>query len=148
MVSNETAKTSVPRVISVEDNPADVRLVEEGIKASGVELELEVIHSGGRAIEQFQTIDSDAVTAQPDLVLLDLNLPDRSGFDVLETIRTETDFQDVPVVVISSSNSNDDIRRVYELSANAYVTKPVDPDEYIQMLQATVNFWIRRSSNT
>jgi CheY-like chemotaxis protein len=148
MVSNETAKTSVPRIISVEDNPADVRLVEEGIKASGVELELEVIHSGGRAIEQFQTIDSDAVTAQPDLVLLDLNLPDRSGFDVLETIRTETDFQDVPVVVISSSNSNDDIRRVYELSANAYVTKPVDPDEYIQMLQATVNFWIRRSSNT
>lgn len=145
-MSNEVAETSVPTVIAIEDNPADVRLVEEGIEAAGIDLELQVIHSGGRATEQLRAIDADAVAAHPDLILLDLNLPDKSGFDVLQTIRTETEFQDVPAVVISSSKSDDDIRRVYELSANAYVTKPVDPDEYIQMVKATVNFWILRST--
>lgn len=143
-MSNEISETSVPRVISIEDNPADVRLTEEGIEAAGIDLELQVIHSGGQATEQLRAID--AVAAYPDLILLDLNLPDKSGFDVLQTIRTETNFPDVAVVVISSSESDDDIRRVYEHSGNAYVTKPVDPDRYIQMVKATVNFWIRHST--
>lgn len=145
-MSNQSAEMSVPKVISIEDNPADVRLVEEGIEATGIDLHLEVIHSGGQAIEQLRAIDSESPAAYPDLILLDLNLPDKSGFDVLQTIRTETEFQEVPVVVISSSKDSADIRRVYDLSANAYVMKPVDPDEYIQMIKATINFWILRST--
>jgi CheY-like chemotaxis protein len=76
------------------------------------------------------------------LILLDLNLPGKSGVDVLQTVRDESRFSSVPVVVVSSSENPDDIRRVYERSANAYVTKPTDPDEYIQMIVATVRFWI------
>ncbi len=137
-----------PRVVAVEDNPADVRLVEEGVADAGVELDFAVVNSGRQAIDQFTAVDADTPLKHPDLILLDLNLPGNSGFDVLSTIRNETAFQDVPVVVISSSESQDDIDRVYDLSANAYVTKPVDPDDYIEMVIATVEFWIAPISNT
>lgn len=141
MTEHQTSESS-PLVFAIEDNPADVRLIEEGVDASGIDLEMEVIHSGRRAIEQLTDIDAGAHDSYPDLVLLDLNLPGKSGFEVLATIRTETAFQDVPVVVISSSENWDDIRRVYESSANAYVMKPADPDEYIQMVDAAIEFWI------
>jgi chemotaxis family two-component system response regulator Rcp1 len=141
MTEQQTSE-STPIVVTVEDNPADVRLIEEGVDAAGIELDLEVIHSGQRAIEQLTTIDAEASDSYPDLVLLDLNLPGKSGFEVLAAIRTETAFQDVPVVVVSSSENSDDIRRVYESSANAYVMKPADPDEYIRMVDAAIEFWI------
>lgn len=141
-MTKSTVNSSVPRVFAIEDNPADVRLVEEGVDTAGIELDLQVINSGQRAIDQLTAIDADSPENPPDLILLDLNLPGKSGFELLETIRNETDFQDVPVVVVSSSENPDDINRVYDLSANAYVTKPTDPDEYIEMINATVSFWI------
>lgn len=141
MTEQQTSEAT-PLVFAIEDNPADVRLIEEGVDAAGIELDLEVIHSGQRAIEQLTTIDAEASDSYPDLVLLDLNLPGKSGFEVLAAIRTETAFQDVPVVVVSSSENSDDIRRVYESSANAYVMKPADPDEYIRMVDAAIEFWI------
>jgi CheY-like chemotaxis protein len=132
----------VPRVFAIEDNPADARLVKEGIDEAGVELDLQIIHSGQRAIERLTRFDSTKPEAHPDLILLDLNLPGKSGFEVLSVIRNETTFPDVPVIAVSSSENPDDVRRVYELSGNAYVTKPVDPDEYIRMINAAVDFWI------
>lgn len=141
-MSDRSVEMSTPRLFAIEDNPADVRLLKEGVDAAGVDLDLNVINSGGEAIERLTAIDPDSPEVKPDLVFLDLNLPGKSGFDVLESIRTETAFQDVPVVVISSSENSDDIRRVYESAANAYVTKPADPDEYIQMIEAAIDFWI------
>ncbi|WP_136716516.1 response regulator [Halorientalis salina] len=138
----ETAGKSIPRVVAVEDNPGDVRLIEEGISAAGIDLELDVIQNGSQAIERFTTAGSEDASSRPDLLLLDLNLPGASGFDVLEVVRTESSFQNVPIVVVSSSENPDDIERIYESAANAYVTKPADPDEYIQMIVAAVDFWI------
>ncbi|ESS10090.1 MAG: HoxA-like transcriptional regulator [uncultured archaeon A07HN63] len=84
----------------------------------------------------------------PDLILLDLNLPGNAGLEILEIVRNESAFQRVSVVVISSSENPADINRSYELSANAYITKPADPDEYISMIGAAVGFWIAATRST
>ena len=141
-MSKIARERSDPLVYAIEDNPADIRLVEEGIHAARIDLALETIHSGQKAIERLSEIDHDEEHRHPDLILLDLNLPGRSGFDVLETVRNESAFQEVPIVVVSSSENPEDIRRVYESLANAYVTKPADPDEYIQMIDAAIDFWV------
>jgi len=129
-------------VVAIEDNPADVRLVREGVNATDIKVELQVFNSGQKAVKQLTAIDASSPEDHPDLILLDLNLPGKSGFDLLETIRNETVFQDVPVVIVSSSENPEDVKRCYELSANAYVTKPADPDDYIGMIDNTVDFWI------
>jgi len=141
-MNSAVSNKSTPRVFVVEDNPADVRLVREGIDATEMKVSVTVINSGRQAAEHLRTIEADSPEDHPDLILLDLNLPGKSGFDLLETVRTETVFPDVPVVVVSSSENREDINRVYEQSANAYVMKPADPDDYIGMIDATVDFWI------
>jgi len=133
---------TTPKVFVIEDNPADVRLVREGIDTTGIGIEVTVINSGRQAAERLTAIEADRPEDHPDLILLDLNLPGKSGFDLLETVRTETVFPEVPVVVVSSSENSEDINRAYEQSANAYVMKPADPDDYIGMIDATVDFWI------
>ena len=133
---------STPNVFVIEDNPADVRLVREGTDATDIEVEVTVINSGRQAAERLTTIEADRPEDYPDLLLLDLNLPGKSGFELLKTVRTETVFPQVPVVVVSSSENQEDINRAYEQSANAYVVKPADPDDYIGMIDATVDFWI------
>ena len=138
----------MPRVVAVEDNPADVRLIEEGVAAAGVELALTVYNSGRTAADQFRAIDAETPADHADLILLDLNLPGASGLELLTLVRTETPFPGVPVVIISSSESRDDINRAYEHAANAYVTKPTDPDNYIDMIEATIEFWITTAANS
>lgn len=135
--------SEMPRVFAIEDNPADVRLIEEGVETTDLELDLQVCNTGQQAIEWLRSIDTDTPEAHPDLVLLDLNLPGKSGFDVLATIRTETPFSETPVVVVSSSQNRDDIDRAYDSAANAYVMKPADPDEYIQAIDSVIQFWIQ-----
>ncbi|MDB2265055.1 response regulator [Halorubrum ezzemoulense] len=144
---SDCSAASLPRVVVVEDNPGDVRLVEDGV-AAAAELDLQIIKSGRAAIERLTSLDGGDQREHPDLILLDLNLPGRSGFDVLRAVRTETDFRDVPVVVVSSSRNRDDIARVYELSGNAYVTKPSDPDDYIEMIAAVVDFWVESANRS
>lgn len=145
-MSEPTVNQSAPRLFAIDDNPADIRLVEEGVAAADVEVDLRVLNNGRRAANQLRTIDADSPEEHPDLILLDLNLPGTSGFELLETVRNESAFQHVPVVIISSSENPDDISRSYELSANAYVTKPSDPDEYITMINRTIDFWITAAS--
>jgi len=141
-MSKSTANSLPARVVAIEDNPADVRLVKEGVDATEIKVELQVFNSGHQAVEQLTAIDASSPEDYPDLILLDLNLPGKSGFDLLETIRNETVFHHVPVVIVSSSENPEDINRCYELSANAYITKPADPDDYIRMIDDTVDFWI------
>jgi len=130
-----------PLVVSVEDNPADVRLIEEGVSATGGDIELRVFNNGQRAIEQL--LGDDGVSTEAiRLVLLDLNVPGKSGLEILRLLREDAQFGTVPIVTVSSSENPEDIRRVYDASANAYLTKPTDPDEFIQAVAAAVRFWI------
>jgi CheY-like chemotaxis protein len=145
---DRSTETPVPRVFAIEDNPADARLIKEGIDDAGLEVDFQMIQSGQQAVERLTEIDRAEPRDHPDLILLDLNLPGKSGFEVLSIVRNETAFQEVPVVVVSSSENPEDVKRVYDLSANAYVTKPADPDEYIQMINATVGFWVANATQS
>ncbi|WP_299268002.1 response regulator [Halorientalis sp.] len=140
-MTDGTHQASAAQVLAVEDNPGDVRLLEEGVGAADASLELHVCNNGRLAIERL-TGDGGPAPDHPDLVLLDLNLPGKSGLEVLQAIRDDTQFDTVPVIVVSSSENPDDVRGVYEHAANAYVTKPADPDEYIEAVAAAVQFWI------
>lgn len=139
-MSDTTVQTPAAVLVAIEDNPADVHLVKEGVDAATEGVDLAVINSGQRAIAQLTATDGEP--REPDLILLDLNLPGKSGFEVLEAVRADSDRRSLPVVVVSSSRNGDDIRRAYELGANAYVVKPDDPDEYIRLIETIVNFWL------
>jgi len=132
-------------VVSVEDNPADVRLLEEGVAAVDADIDLRVYNNGRTAVERL--VNGENVVDEPvGLVLLDLNIPGKSGLEILRELRGDSAFDGAPIVVVSSSTNPEDIRRVYEATANAYLTKPSDPDEFIRTIAAAVQFWIDAST--
>lgn len=132
---------TTPVVVSVEDNPADVRLIQEGVAAVDADIDFRVYNNGQTAIEALIG-DGKKVGEPVDLVLLDLNIPGKSGLEILRGLRGDPQFETVPIVAVSSSENQEDIQRVYEESANAYVTKPADPDEFIESIAAVIRFWI------
>jgi chemotaxis family two-component system response regulator Rcp1 len=136
-----------PLVVSVEDNPADVRLIEEGVAAVDQDIDFRVYNNGRNAIEQL-TGDGGVPAESVQLVLLDLNIPGKSGLEILRYLRKDPELDAVPVLTVSSSENPDDIRRIYEASANAYLAKPTDPDEFIQMITAAVRFWMPPTSKS
>ena len=129
-------------VLLVEDNPGDVRLIEEAFSEVDIEMAFHTASDGGEALAILRERTNDPSCSYPDLVLLDLNLPRVDGFDVLETLRTESEYPPLPVIVLTGSEAEEDIRRSYRESANAYLTKPAGPDEFVAMAEAVEDFWL------
>jgi Response regulators consisting of a CheY-like receiver domain and a winged-helix DNA-binding domain len=138
---------TTPLVVSVEDNPADVHLIEEGVDNVDGDVELRVFNNGQRAVEEL-TGDGDVPVESIQLVLLDLNIPGKSGLEILRLLREDQRYDAVPIVLVSSSENPEDVRRSYDASANAYLTKPTDPDEFIQAIAAAMRFWIPTLTTT
>lgn len=128
-------------VLLVEDNPGDVRLTEEAFEQGRIDNELHVVSDGAEAIDFLEGRGEYAEIPRPDLVLLDLNLPRTNGQDVLERLKGDPELRSIPVIVLTSSRADEDIVRSYERHANAYLTKPVDPDEFIETIRAFEHFW-------
>lgn len=129
-------------ILLVEDNPGDVRLIEEAFKTAGFETVFHTVADGTAALEFLREQVLSADGADVDLMLLDLNLPRTSGFEVLKALKDETAFASLPVIVLTSSEATEDIVRSYELCANAYLTKPSDPAEFAELGRAVEAFWI------
>lgn len=129
-------------ILLVEDNPGDVRLTREAFADGEVETEIHVARNGEEALDFIYQRAGYADAVLPDIVLLDLNLPKRNGDAVLETIRGDADLSGLPVIILTSSDAEEDVARSYELSANAYLTKPVDPGEFSETIDAFVTFWL------
>lgn len=129
-------------ILHVEDNPGDVRLVQEAFKTIDTETVLHTVTDGEEAIEFFRKQATQGESLWPDLTLLDLNLPRASGMEVLETIRGEEPFWHVPVIILSSSTAREDIERSYDEYANAYLAKPTDSAEYMELANAIEQFWL------
>ncbi|WP_092931638.1 response regulator [Natrinema hispanicum] len=129
-------------ILLVEDNPGDVRLIQEAFRATGFEPTFHTVVDGDAALEFLREHVCETAGPSIDLVLLDLNLPRTDGFAVLEAIKDEQELMALPVIVLTSSKATEDIRKSYELCANAYLTKPSDPAEFAALGRAVEAFWI------
>lgn len=129
-------------ILLVEDNPGDIRLTREAFKEGQIANTLHVVENGIDALD-FLFQRNDYVDApRPDLVLLDLNLPRKNGDEVLEELHEDPDRRRIPVIVLTSSEAETDVVQSYELCASGYLTKPVDPDEFIAKIQEIERFWV------
>jgi CheY-like chemotaxis protein len=129
-------------ILLVEDNPGDIDLTREALRDAKVHIQLHVAMDGVEAIDFLRRRGSHVTAPRPDLVLLDLNLPRKDGREVLAEIKGDPELRTIPVVVLSSSEAERDILRSYELHANCYVTKPVDLDRLIEIVNSIEEFWM------
>jgi CheY-like chemotaxis protein len=129
-------------VLLVEDDEGDVLMTREALDEGKVLNRLNVVGDGVEALEYLRRNEPYAGAARPDLVLLDLNLPKRDGRQVLEEIKSDPELRRIPVVVLTTSEAEEDVLRSYDLHANAYVTKPVDFDRFVQVIQQIDEFFI------
>jgi CheY-like chemotaxis protein len=128
------------RVLLVEDNPGDVELVTDAVRE--FPCDISVARDGAEALEYLRKEGPHGDAAEPDLVLLDLNLPRLSGREVLEQVKADPTLKHIPVVILSSSQARHDLLEAYRLHANCFVTKPVDLDEFFASVGAVVAFWL------
>jgi CheY-like chemotaxis protein len=128
-------------ILLVEDNPGDVRLTQEALREGKVRNHLAVASDGVEAIAYLRKEGEHAGAVRPDLILLDLNLPRKDGREVLAEIKGDPTLRHIPVVVLTSSQAEEDIARAYHLHANCYVTKPVDLDQFIRVVESIEDFW-------
>jgi CheY-like chemotaxis protein len=129
-------------ILMVEDNPGDVRLTREALKGGKVWNRLNVVEDGVAALDYLHRRPPYEDAPRPDLVLLDLNLPKKDGRAVLAEIKSDPRLQVIPVVVLTTSQAEEDVLRAYHLRANCYVTKPVDLHQFNRIVQAIEEFWL------
>ena len=129
-------------ILMVEDNPGDVRLTIEALKETKVRNNLNVVRDGAEALAFLRRQGRYTQAPRPDLILLDLNVPRVDGRQVLAEIKADTDLRRIPVVVLTASQAEEDILKTYDLQANCYVTKPVDLDQFIKVVQSIETFWL------
>jgi two-component system, chemotaxis family, response regulator Rcp1 len=134
-----TAKPPL-EILLVEDNPADVRLTREALKEAQTPSNLHVVDDGVKALAFLK--DGSGKFPTPDLILLDLNLPRKDGREVLEAIKHDEKLRHIPVVVLTTSQAEQDVLNSYRLSANAYITKPVDVDQFFSAMKSIDGFWL------
>jgi chemotaxis family two-component system response regulator Rcp1 len=129
-------------VLLVEDSPGDVRLTREAFKDAKVHINLHVASDGAEAMAFLGREGEYTDSPRPDLILLDLNLPKKDGREVLEEIKESPTLMSIPVVILTTSASEEDILRSYRLHANCYITKPVDLDGFLKVVKSIDNFWL------
>lgn len=128
-------------VLLVEDNPGDALLTRIALEDSKISVHLNVVEDGVEAMAFLRKQDKYADVPHPDLVLLDLNLPKKDGREVLAEIKGDEHLRRIPVVVLTTSQAEEDILKAYNLSANCYITKPVDFDQFVRIVRSIENFW-------
>ena len=129
-------------VLLVEDDPGDVLMTQEAFRDYKIANNLNVVTNGEDAISYLRKEGAFANAIAPDLVLLDLNLPRRDGREVLREVKSDATLCRIPIVVLTTSDAEDDVLRSYELHANAYVRKPVDFEQFVAAVRAIDNFFI------
>ena len=129
-------------ILMVEDNPGDVRLTREALKGGKVWNEIHVVTDGVAALDFLRQQPPYEKAPRPDLVLLDLNLPKKDGREVLSSMKSDPQLLAIPVVILTTSQAEEDVIRAYNLNCNCYVTKPVDFEQFTRIVQAIEQFWL------
>jgi CheY-like chemotaxis protein len=130
-------------ILLVEDNPADVFLTQEVLKESHILHNLQVAEDGVVALEYLQREGDNAAAICPDIILLDLNMPRMGGHELLAKIKSDDALKSIPVIVLSSSTTAEDISRAYALNANYYTRKPMNIDLFIDVIKGIQEFWFK-----
>ncbi len=128
-------------ILLVEDNPADVRLTTEALKEQKVYNHLRVVTDGAKAMAYLHKEGDYAGAERPDLILLDLNLPKKSGLEVLKEIKGDIELRSIPVVILTASKAEEDVVKAYDNFANCYIAKPVDLKQFMKVAQSIQEFW-------
>lgn len=129
-------------ILLVEDNKGDVGLIEEVFEEAKIKNNLHIAEDGEEAMLFLHGEKKFAGSPRPDIILLDLNLPKKDGREVLKEIKEDSNFRNIPVVVLTTSGAEKDILKAYDLHANAYITKPIDLDQFIKVVESIGNFWL------
>jgi CheY-like chemotaxis protein len=128
-------------ILLVEDNPGDARLAQEALKEGRMTSRLKVVVDGVEAMSFLRREGQYQGSPRPNLILLDLNLPRKDGRQVLAELKADEDLRRIPVVVLTTSQAEQDIMRSYDLHANCYITKPVDLDRFISVVRSIEEYW-------
>jgi len=136
------AESRPVEILLVEDNPADVRLTREALNSDRLWNRLSVARDGVEAMAYLRREGRFAAAALPNLILLDLNLPRKDGREVLAEIKADPRLMRIPVVVLTTSDAEDDILKTYGLHANCYITKPADLRQFMKVLKSIEDFWL------
>ena len=140
----QTSKNVRPvQILLVEDNPGDVGLTIEALKEATVLNKLTVVKDGIEALSLLRRQGQHAHAARPDLILLDLNLPKKDGRDVLAEIKADDNLKRIPVIILTTSQNEQDVVKSYNLHANCYITKPLDLDQFIKVVKSIEDFWLK-----
>lgn len=129
-------------ILLVEDNPSDVELVQEALSVWTVPTRLSIVDDGEKALQFVHRRGPYASSPVPELILLDLNLPKKDGLEVLREIKGDGDLAQIPIIVLSTSDRENDVRKAYTLHANCYLTKPLEIDAFIDKVRAIEQFWL------
>jgi CheY-like chemotaxis protein len=140
MAAYERSRTA--EILLVEDNAGDVRLMQEAFREVTVPHRLNVVGSGAESMEYLRRLESHGNAPRPDLVLLDLKLPDMHGLEVLAAIKTDPALRRIPVVVFSASQKREEVVQAYNLNANSYIAKPVEIEEFLRVVKGVEEFWL------
>jgi two-component system, chemotaxis family, response regulator Rcp1 len=128
-------------ILVVEDNPGDARLIKEVLSENKSSYRLHIVEDGVQAMDFLKKEGRFLNFPRPDLIFLDLNLPKKDGREVLEEIKSDEDLKLIPVVIMTTSQAEEDILRAYSLHANCYVTKPLELDQFNNTIKSIVDFW-------
>ncbi|MBL7776777.1 MAG: response regulator [Chitinophagales bacterium] len=138
MLKNSNDK---PRILLVEDNPGDIRLTQEALKESNLDIHLDVVSDGEQAVDFLTHKGKYADAVRPSIILLDLNLPKKNGIEVLREIKFNDVLKKIPVIVLTTSDADHDISKAYGLHANCYILKPVDFDDFAKVIKLVEVYW-------
>lgn len=129
-------------ILLVEDNEGDIVLTKDALEEYKIATNTSIARDGKAAIELLEELWQKGPAFLPDLILLDINLPKKNGQEVLQTIKVDNRFKEIPVIMLTTSSSEDDILRAYQNHANCFITKPVEADQFLEVVSSIENFWI------
>ena len=130
-------------ILLVEDNPGDARLTIEAMREAKLRNRMHVVEDGVEAMQFLRRQGRFGEAPRPDLILLDLNLPKKDGREVLAEVKSDPDLKRIPVVILTTSQAEEDVVRAYDLHANCYVTKPVDLEQFMKIVNQIDEFWVK-----
>lgn len=129
-------------ILLVEDDPGDIELIKETISSSKLKINLQIVNDGSKAISYLKKQGQYSDKTEPDLVILDLNLPLKNGMEVLKEVKSDEDIKHIPIIVMTTSDQDSDVLKSYKLGANSYVTKPMGIEQFSHIVNTIEDFWL------